>query len=226
MADNEQSTHSIITKVELQKRNKNRYNIYINEEYAFSLHEDMLIKHRLMKGEVIDRAMLESVMQDEERHAAYLKGLDILSRRPHSRLEMKQKLSRAGYDVEVREYAINKLLDQGYLNDAMFAQQLADQRISFNRKGRNFVRQELNAKGINKEEIAQALEALDDEAEFEAALPLALRKWNSTSGTHIDKKRKTMGLLLRRGYTQSLVRRVIAEIQQSTEFEDEFTDNE
>jgi SOS response regulatory protein OraA/RecX len=57
-------------------------------------------------------------------------------------------------------------------------------------------------------------------------MPLALRKWNSTSGTRVDKKRKTMGLLLRRGYTQSLVRRVIAQLQQTTEFDEDFSDME
>lgn len=224
MGEDNQSTHSIITKVELQVRKKNRYNIYINEEYAFSLHEDMLIKHRLHKGEEIDRPAVERIMQDEERHAAYLRGLLILGRRSHSRLEMKQKLRTAGYEAQVCEYVIERLQDQGYLNDTMFAQQLADQRISFNRKGRNFVRHELQAKGVSKEQIAQTLESLDVEAEYEAALPLALRKWKSTSGTRIDKKRKTMGLLLRRGYTQSLVRRVIEEIQRSTEFDEESTD--
>jgi len=222
--DHNQSTHAIITKVELQARKKNRYNIYVNEEYAFSLHEDMLIKHRLMKGDIIDRTLMEKVMQDEERHAAYLKGLRILGRRPHSRLEMKQKLSKSGYDVRVCEYAIERLLEQGYLNDALFAQQLTDQRIAFNHKGRNYVRYELKAKGIGKDEIAKALEALDDDAEFEAALSLAQRKWNSTSGTEVDKKRKTMGLLLRRGYTQSLVRRVMEHMQQTTEFDEDLLD--
>ena len=49
----------IITKVEKQKRGKHRYNIYLNEEYAFSVHEDILIKHRLNKGESLHPQEIE-----------------------------------------------------------------------------------------------------------------------------------------------------------------------
>ena len=36
--------------VEKQKQGRYRYNIFLNEEFAFSVHEDILVKHRLIKG--------------------------------------------------------------------------------------------------------------------------------------------------------------------------------
>lgn len=226
MAQNEQSKRSVITKVELQQNNKHRYNIYVDEQFAFALHEDLMLKHRLLKGEIVDQSTMESILREEEQYAAYLKSLRIIGRRAHSRQEVKQKLSAAGYDGETIESVTARLLREGYLDDASFARQLAEQRIRFNRKGRNFVRQELKVKGISKEQVAETLEAIDAEDEYEGALQLAARKWRSTSGDGLAKKRKTASYLLRRGYTQGLVKRVLDQIINSDYTDEETYDSE
>lgn len=40
----------IITKVEVQKNNKNRVNVYVDEEYAFSCAAEVVYKYDLKKG--------------------------------------------------------------------------------------------------------------------------------------------------------------------------------
>ena len=46
----------LITSIEKQKKSRFRYNIFLNEQFAFSVHEDMLVKHRLLKGQYINAA--------------------------------------------------------------------------------------------------------------------------------------------------------------------------
>lgn len=45
---------AVITKITRQKRNEERYNIFLNDEYAFSVDESVLVKYRLTKGMTID----------------------------------------------------------------------------------------------------------------------------------------------------------------------------
>lgn len=226
MTQEEQARRSVITKVEQQKTNKHRYNIYVDEQFAFALHEDLMLKHRLLKGEMIDQTSMESILREEEQYAAYLKALRIIGRRAHAKQEVRQKLSTAGYDAETIETVTARLLREGYLDDASFARQLAEQRIRFNRKGRNFVRQELKSKGISKEQVEETLEAIDAEDEYDGAVKLAERKWKSSSGDRMTKKRKTASYLLRRGYTQGLVKRVLDQISISDYENEETIDSE
>lgn len=219
--NSEEHQQSIITKVEKQKRWKHRYNIFINEEYAFSVHEDTLIKHRLNKGEAVNHEEIESIMTDEERNSAYLKAVSIIGRRQHSSSEVKRKLKEQGFELPVIEWACEKLVQQNYINDEEFAKMWTDSRIIFQRKGRNLVRQELQQKGINKELVKNAMEAIKPEDELAGAMKLAQTKWKQTKGETFERKRKTAAFLMRRGYTGSMVTQILGRLT-SGENEEEF----
>jgi regulatory protein len=204
MEDSRLPEQGVITMVELQSRNKRRYNIYINDEYAFSVHEDTMLKYQLFKGADIDAAGIESILQAEERNSAYIRALGLLARRPHGERELRRKLEVSGSGTDAIDHAVERLTTEGYIDDNAFAKQFTEQRVAFNRKGRLFIRQELQQKGIGKEDIAEAIESVDPKAEYDAALHLAKRKWASTSGTPIDKSRKTVAFLMRRGFPQQV----------------------
>lgn len=209
-----------ITKVERQKRSKHRYNIYLDEEYAFSVHEDIMIKHRLLKNEEVETSRLQEIMLDEERQSAYLKAIKQIGIRPRSMHEVRQKLGRDGFEEETVNDVIQRLVTEGYLNDLEFAKLFIEHRTLYQKKGRHYIRQELTQKGLSSKQIGRALEELDKESELEGAMALARKQWRTTSGEIPDKKRKTMAYLLRRGYPSSIVHqavnRVMEEIQSET----------
>lgn len=209
-----------ITKVELQKKNKRRYNIYLDEEYAFSVHEDIMIKHRLLKNEEVEASQLQDILRDEERQSAYLKAIKQIGIRPRSVHEVRQKLGKDGFEEGIVEDVIQRLVSEGYLNDQEFAKLFVEHRTLYQKKGRHYIRQELTQKGLSSKHIGRALEELDEESELEGATLLARKKWRTTSGDVPDKKRKTMAYLLRRGYPSSIVyqalNRTIEEIESET----------
>ncbi|MBP1961033.1 regulatory protein RecX [Paenibacillus aceris] len=219
--EQEEQQPSMITMVEKQKRGKHRYNIFLNEEYAFSVHEDILIKHRLVKGELVNSHEIERIIQDEEQNNAYMKALRVIGRRPHSSSELKRKLKETGYEPPVIEWVIDKLASQNYLNDEEFAKMWTDSRIISQKKGRNLVRQELQQKGIRKELVKHAMDNINPEDEIAGAMKLAQTKWKQTSGETFEKKRKTAAFLMRRGYTGAVVTKVLSQLS-SESSEDEF----
>lgn len=209
----------VITQISKQKRSAKRYNIFLNGEYAFSAHEDLLVKYRLLKGETIQKTQMEQILKEDEQHRAYLDALNYVGFRPRSVKEVKQKLKQKGYEPEQIDHAVSSLEKQSYLNDLEFGKQWAEQRVTLHKKGRKWVEMELAGKGLNKDTIAKAVSEIDESSEFESAKGLAMKKWKLMKDDPEGKKRKLYGFLLRRGYSSSLVSMVMREVTGS-EFED------
>jgi regulatory protein len=198
-----------ITAVERQQKKRQRYNIFLDDEYAFSVHEDILIKHRLFKGEVVDRDRMESILKDEEFQDALRCAIAFVGRKPRSAEEVQQKLNSKGYAEELIQPVIKKLKEQNIINDGEFARTWTEHRIFSQKKGRQWVKMELLQKGVSKENIKIALEQVDEEAEYDSALQLARKKWKPLTGSIRERKHKITGYLLRRGYTNSVVGKVL-----------------
>ncbi len=199
---------SVITAVEKQS-NKPRYHIYLDGEYRLSVHEDVLVKHRLMKGSRVNERQLTRILRDEELQKAIHAALRYAGRRARSIYEVKQKLSSLSYEEELAEEAVACLQRQGVLNDEKYAIELAEYRFFSQKKGKKWIEQELKHKGIAAEYIQRALNKFDQEDETEQALALAEKKWNSVKGDDLDKKRKTYSFLLRRGFSPDSARQAV-----------------
>jgi regulatory protein len=214
MNQTEQPETGIITMVERQKGNKHRYNIFVNEAYAFSVHEDVMIKYRLLKGEVVDQAGLEVILEDDERHQTYVEAIKYVGRRPRSRKEVRQHLKEKGYDPERIDEIVERLQKERYLDDEAFAKLWTENRIISQKKGRRWVEMELSQKGVDNSDIATAFQGIDPEEEFAGAWDIGRKKWKITGGEPLDRKRKVMAFLLRRGYSNDLVGRVVRQLAQ------------
>lgn len=204
-----EAEHGTITMVERQKGNKHRFNIFINGSFAFSVHEDIMIKHRLIKGETVEEQDLETIVRDDERHQAYMEAIRYVGRRPRSRKEVQHHLKLKGYDPERIGETVERLVQERYLDDEAFAKLWTEHRIISQKKGRRWVEMELSQKGVDDGDIHSAFREIDPEEEYQAALEIGRKKWKITSGESLERKRKVMGFLLRRGYSNELVGRVL-----------------
>lgn len=220
--DRQHNDEMRITSVERQPKNKSRYNIHINEVYAFSVHEDILIKHRILKGELVEEDRLADIIKEDERQSAYLQAIRFISHRPRSAKELSLKLKEKGYESDCIEHAIERMRQLNYVNDQVFAVHVTEQRVYSQNKGRRLVQQELAQKGVPKEDIIEALGKLDEERELESLLELGRKRWRQQSGTPIEKKRKLWAFLMRRGFTSSQIQLVMKDCVGSDMDEDGF----
>ncbi|GFR37652.1 regulatory protein RecX [Insulibacter thermoxylanivorax] len=208
----EDQTEYEITRVEQHLRKAGHYDIYLNGEFAYTVHEDTLVTMQLLKGRKLDAADLARLEQEERINEAMDRALRWLAGRPHTEQEIVNKLRRAGFEQEdVIEAVTEKLRKLELLNDRLFAEQWLEQRVRAQKKGRNLIRHELMQKGVAKEHIDAALNALDDETEYEQALHLGLKKWRQTKGERMVRRHKTAGYLMRRGFPADIVRKVVNE---------------
>lgn len=199
----------IITKVEAVKRQPGRYRIEVNGEEAFTVHEDVLVKFRLIKGAVLTDALQRDVLAEEEQHAAYRHAVRYLGRAMRSSKQIRDKLQEKGYAPGLIRQVIQQLTDQGYVDDAAYAAALARQRLNQNRKGRLWIRHELAQSGIDKEQAERVLQEIDPDDEREQAMQLARKRWPSIKGDGRTRRHKLYAYLMRRGYPADTARSVV-----------------
>ncbi|WP_229716943.1 regulatory protein RecX [Paenibacillus aceti] len=213
----------IITTVQLLKSPKFRYRISFGP-YSMDVHEDIMIKYRMIKGAVFTKLELEEIITADERQRGYGEALKYLSRKPRTSFEIACRLKEKGWGEETIAEVIERLIQERWIDDAAYAQEWAAQRVRSRGKGKAWIRHELRQKGISKPLIEEALGQVSEEAEYDSAMQLAQRKWRTTSGETVDKKRKVGAFLMRRGFSGGLVSKVVRELaqQDGMEYEEEW----
>lgn len=208
-----------ITSVQLLKSPKFRYRIYFGT-FQVEVHEDVMVKYRMMKGAVFTKLELEEIVIADERQRGYGEALKYLSRKPRTSFEIATRLKEKGWSEETIGEVIERLIQERWINDAAYAQEWAGQRLRSRGKGKAWIRYELRQKGISKPLIEEALGQVSEDEEYDSAMQLAQRKWRTTSGETADKKRKIGAFLMRRGFSGQLAGKVLRELIQKDGIED------
>ena len=136
-----------------------------------------------------------------------LKGraLRLLSQREHSRQELERKL--AGHETEPGQLAkaLDELQARGFISEARVIESVIHRRAG--KLGTTRVRQELAAKGLSGEAVAQALEGLR-ETELARAREVWTRKFGEPARDPKEKARQ-IRFMVSRGFAAEVVRRVV-----------------
>lgn len=203
-----------ITKIEPQKRHKNRYNLYVEDTFALGVDEDIVIKYSLSPGKEVSDTFIEDVVKAEEVNKAFNCAVNLLSFRSRSTKELMVKMKQKGFEEESIQKAIEKLVYYGYLNDYQFSTQWVSDKQRFKKAGKNLLKQELYQKGIEKEIIEQVLqENVNEEDEYQRALELAEKKVKTLGKDDRNAKyRKLSGLLARKGYSFDIISKIMKEV--------------
>ncbi len=203
------SNKLVITKIEKQKKGK-RYNIYLNDLYAFSIHEDILVSHRLLKDNEINEDNIKELFLKDEENKAWNKSLRYLSYKSRTEEEIRKYLINNSYDIEIINLILERLKEQGYINDTLYAQNYIRQRISLNPKGKKMIAYELVNKGISEIETNKALDEIDDEVEYNMAIRLVDKKVKGYRSLEWESLQNKLGnYLQRRGFSYSLIIKVL-----------------
>lgn len=150
-------------------------------------------------------------MTKEERARAYL--LKLLKHRPRSRHEAFVRLQQKGFSEEIVESVLEQAARAGVLDDAKFAQLWVEDRLARRPRSRRMLERELRAKGIAPEHIQRALAraGLDEEALVRELI--AERSPRLRSLDEQTRRRRLVGFLRRRGFSERIIRRALGDAE-------------
>lgn len=204
---------SVITKITQQKKDSERYNIFLDEKYAFSVHETVLVKFGLTKGMFLEDWTIDEMVYEDEVSKAFNRGLHFLGFRMRSEFEVKTKLLEAGHGEAVVLEAIVKLRKLGFLDDESFSEALLQTQKKTSSKGPKAIQQELQRKGIGKELQDKILDTYSEEEQVEVARKLAEKAAASNrSMPPRQLQQRIQNALLRKGYSFDIIQQALADI--------------
>jgi regulatory protein len=207
-----------ITAIEVQKKNPNRVNIYLDDQFAFGL--SRINAAWLKIGQQLSDEKIASLQEADSREAALQKALRFLGHRPRSVEEIRKNLEKHEIPAGIIEETIAWLEREKLIGDTNFAKEWVENRSTFRPRGKRALAFELRQKGLSEPVIQ---EALDEEVDEEAlALKAARVHARKLKGLDWNKFREKLGGHLgRRGFGFNVIipvtRRVWEEMQDQVE---------
>ncbi len=168
-----------ITDIKQQVKRQGRYSIFVDEKYSFSLSENELMKSGIKIGREYSQVELKELQHTAVLDKAYMRSLDLLSRRARSEWEMRDYLKRKEYDQDIIDKILSRLNDAGYIDDYKFASSWVENRHLLKNISKRKLWQELKQKHISDEIINGVLGA-DETDEQETLKVLIEKKRNQT----------------------------------------------
>lgn len=194
-----------ITALKVQKRNRERVNVYIDGRFAFGL--AAIEAARLKVGQLLTDEEIARLKERDQVERAVQGALGLLSYRPRSEAEIRQRLREKGHDEATVAEVLARLRRVGLVDDRAFARYWVDNRFQFNPRGVFALRQELRQKGVDDATIEGVLATYDEEAAAQRAAEEAARRLQ-----HLDPaafRRRLGGYLRRRGFSFALIRPLV-----------------
>jgi len=196
-----------ITQIKQQVKRADRYSIYVDGKYSFSLGENEFLKLGLHSGQEITDELLAQY-QDESTFGKWFdRTLNLLSFRLRSEWELRDYLRRKDCPPEIIDKILNKLSVNGYVNDEQFARRWVENRRLLKTTSRRKLAQELKQKRISNEIIDIVLAEDKDEIDEREILRELVEK----KRFRYPDQTKLMQYLARQGYSYEDIKAVLNE---------------
>jgi regulatory protein len=138
------------------------------------------------------------------------RAVDLLAQREYSRQALQEKLLSEEASVEEVDQALAQLEARGLVDDTRVAETLVNRRAG--KLGGMRLRQELQAKGLSADVVAETMAALKD-SEMARALAIWQKKFGVVAADATSRNRQSR-FLATRGFSGDVVRQVVAGLAQ------------
>ena len=127
-----------------------------------------------------------------------------LSRSMKTRFQLQEILKKREIPDEIAQLALDRFTEAQLIDDAIFAAAYVRTRLE-NGRSVSAIRGELRRKGVAQELIEAELEGVDSDREQEIANRLAANRYSRMLNLEAEvRKRRLLGNLQRRGFSQSI----------------------
>lgn len=199
---------AIITKVEVQKNNKERANIYIDDKFFAGMNIELVIKYGLKKGKEVDEKLFNEVMLEDLKSDAFNKAIKYIGSSLKSIKQIKEYLKRKEFPEEVVETVIEKLCEYKYLDDYAYAKGFI---LTYSNKyGKLKLLSQLKMKGIDENIIEDIFNENNIESNIESVARKYLKNKNIKSETWLKLSR----FLYSRGYEFEDINKVVENLKE------------
>lgn len=200
-----------ITAISAQRHDPERMSVFLDGEFAFGVHADLVLEHGLYPDLVLEEATVREILADDEVRRAIATALNALAYRARSEGEIAQRLRQKGFPQPAIDATLERLRGWQYVDDADFASRWIENRQEHRPRSERMLAQELRQKGVDVGTIAESIagagiDEVGDAKELAAKQRAKLAPLDPETRT-----RRITGFLSRRGYSWEVIRQALAD---------------
>jgi regulatory protein len=138
--------------------------------------------------------------------------LRLITSEPRTRAQLAQAMQRKQIPDYVAEGILDRFTEVGLIDDQAFARAWVESRHHSRGLSRRALSTELRRRGVDADDVRDAVETLDPDQEAATARQIVDRKLRATRGQPFEARmRKLVGALARKGYGAALSYRIVRE---------------
>jgi len=181
---------------------------------------DDYFSYKIRLHTMLDRFTVSDFKQKELKLEAYRNAVRKLRVKDYTRKEMKLFFQRKNIlSDQMIDEVLDELEEKGYINDELYIQNKIE-KLQYSLVGKGNIRHSLINKGINSEDVEEALKGLDNEGELIKAKKMAQKLMTTMKDTSRKmKKQKIINKLISLGFDGDIARRSAEELDYEQEDE-------
>lgn len=164
-----------VSAIKRQVKRADRYSIFVDSKYAFSLSDTALLESKLVLGQELSHQQVREFKKLSDDDKLYNQTLRYVALRPRSKWEIETYLERKKASPNLVKRLLDKLSQAGLLDDQKFAEAFVNDRRLLRQTSRRKLIQELRQKRV-PEDVIQAAVGSDAEIEKESLAAIIERK--------------------------------------------------
>jgi len=202
----------VVTSIEQQKKNTERYNVFIDGEFAFGLIMEDILFFKIKEGNEISQEKCDYIIDTVLYIKAQNRAINYLGYKMRTEKEIRDKLLEKEYDDVIIGRVIEFLKKYNYVDDLKYARSYIKEVQNLKPKGSYVIKQKLREKGVSDMVISEALEDSDLDEE-EGAERLLCKKLGERRVVSFKEKKKLHDFLLRSGYSYAIIKKTFESLE-------------
>lgn len=191
-----------ITRIEVQKKDDTRFNLYSGDEFIMSASSDSLAKYGYGEFEISEDE-LEELKKQEGVMFALKKSIQYASKAMKTTKEIEDYLWKHKVPKEHNEEIIAKLVDFGLIDDDRYLEMYLGEKFNYTKDGSLKIKSKLYLKGFSSKDVDPYLPKYK-EKERQNLIDLIEQKIKSSPAI-LDNKQKFVRFLMNKGYEYGMV---------------------
>lgn len=210
--------------IKYKRLSNDKYKVYLDDNQNIILHENIILKYDLLiKKEITD---LNQIIKDNNNYIVYDISLKYISTKMRSENELRMYLKKKEIDNKLINDTINKLKQNGYINDRQYAKYYIMDKINLNKYGPNKIKTELLKLKIDKDIIEEELQNInktDILNNLESIVDKSIKSNKSYAGDVL--KQRILSNLINKGYKKEDILNILStkDLSNNQLYEKEYT---
>jgi len=204
-----------ITKLEVQKNNKQKVNLFIDDEFYSRVYLDTCVKYGLKVGKEIEEEKIKQIIAASEKELALNFVAKYVTNALKTKKQVRDYLKKKEFDTDIIEYVMDKLIEYKYIDDINYIKSYVNTYSS--KFGQNKIIQNLKQKGVSQKDIDEYFNENEIEDEYNKCYACLIKK---AKNMELNEKntQKCIRFLASRGFSYDDIKTAINTLKQGEKY--------